>query len=889
MVLVSHQRRFTVNSLEQLNGWSDTGVSFEDERPFAITFSPDTPTNGSINVDEEQPHNAYSGTDITSIVSLPGPITYSINIAQAPGTTVTWANTIPQYFTLSNTANVYQISGNLRVSDWATIRSPVITMPNDWTTNWTYTSTITYPEYLGSNTKTWTTTVTVTDLEELTSAGNVTYDEDVPLTLTSTPQIIDGAASGAYSITVSPAVTSAVYLMSSTGTGGTSTFNDTTKTLTIAGQKAEVNSHLGNILLTPGRDYTSDFVLNYSLTNPSSLITNVSQNLLIGNTNTELSNSGIDRTYYANLSTLLYTANAPQIVETLPGSPVIRIELKLDDDVGIIGFGESTISPVGWHSGNLTYTYSNTKANCNTVLSTVRFLPKGNTTQNTTLTLTQYADGVYKASDSVNFIGLMSATAITLPSPATKNFTSNSSFSLTYDQAHYLNYDILCVAGGGAGGPGSNADVAINGYGGGGGAGGVVYEENSSVLDAVPYGTSATFDVIVGEGGNRTSTTLAGRAGKSSAIKQSSTTLISATGGGGGGAFGLSFGGKDGGTGGSGGGGGGKTALGDAGGTGGSGITGQGYAGGTATSWPTNYGGGGGGAGSAGSSTGAGGTGFTSNISGSSVTYAIGGPGSATTMGNTAGSGSTAGFGNYTGTTRWAAADGKKGTVIVKFKDQDPALEVVYQTSVASTSSGNITIPAGAQVGDICVLMDWVVDDSAYPTSIVPTGFTSVVNELTNYARITNSYRVLTAGEPGSTITGLTPRSGHGHTKKIMTIVRPVKAISTITVTSGGGAHHYRLTNTDPSLLELALATDSTQSGMILAHYASTGNVLSRTSTTEMVEYANSETLSVLGTTSQYCRYKTYATGNAGGNYIDIDMADSGDHNTLNGVCIKVT
>tara|TARA_Y100000768_G_scaffold43623_1_gene28554 strand:- start:6830 stop:8122 length:1293 start_codon:yes stop_codon:yes gene_type:complete len=186
-------------------------------------------------------------------------------------------------------------------------------------------------------------------------------------------------------------------------------------------------------------------------------------------------------------------------------------------------------------------------------------------------------------------------------------FNSSANF-VTYD-TRTLEY--LMVAGGGGGG----WDV-----GGGGGAGGMLTGSVSK--------TANTYSIVIGAGG-------AGASGNSTQNNGTNSTAfgLTAIGGGGGGNWNNSLNStKNGADGGSGGGGGGWSQSS----TGGNGTVGQGNDGGDA---PTNQagksGGGGGGAGGAGQDeqgtnsqdTALAGIGLASSITGSSVTYAIGGTG----------------------------------------------------------------------------------------------------------------------------------------------------------------------------------------------------------------------------------------------------------------------
>ena len=203
--------------------------------------------------------------------------------------------------------------------------------------------------------------------------------------------------------------------------------------------------------------------------------------------------------------------------------------------------------------------------------------------------------------------------------------------------------EILLVGGGGAG---SGTQSALNG----GGAGGVVY-------DSTGYLTAGTYTVTVGAGGNYASYIPTCSMGKPSALVISNTSKGYVALGGGAGAMNpytnlLAYQSTGGGSGA--GGYNNSITIGPA---GNNFIPGQGQPGGNGSNNNCGYSGGGGGGGysNAGGSPGnsvaggAGGNGFTTNINGTSVTYAGGGAGGAGSNGSggTNGAGGSGGGGYY--------------------------------------------------------------------------------------------------------------------------------------------------------------------------------------------------------------------------------------------------
>jgi hypothetical protein len=109
-----------------------------------------------------------------------------------------------------------------------------------------------------------------------------------------------------------------------------------------------------------------------------------------------------------------------------------------------------------------------------------------------------------------------------------------------------------------------------------------------------------------------------------------------------------------------------------------------------------------------------------------------------------------------------------------------PSLTFVASAFQPTTSSSAITIPATAAVGDIAILFDR--QNSTGQAQVTPSGWTQITTALSattgsNRLRITISYRILTAGQPGTSITGQGSVA-----RKIMVVYRPSTAITTATV-----------------------------------------------------------------------------------------------------------
>lgn len=105
---------------------------------------------------------------------------------------------------------------------------------------------------------------------------------------------------------------------------------------------------------------------------------------------------------------------------------------------------------------------------------------------------------------------------------------------------------------------------------------------------------------------------------------------------------------------------------------------------------------------------------------------------------------------------------------------------LTYVSSATSTGS-TIVIPSDAAIGDLAILWDAAENDPFSPSAVDPSGWTEMLNILSYYyivARTVVCRKKLVSGDPGATITGM---NGNVANRKLMVILRPNKAIGTIT------------------------------------------------------------------------------------------------------------
>ena len=305
------------------------------------------------------------------------------------------------------------------------------------------------------------------------------YNEDTAFLLTGAPVINDVGfdGSGTYGYTITPSTPSAISTITVAGSGGTASFNNSTKVLTLTGSRSEINARLSLITVTPGVDFASNFTLTYACSTPRADTATKVQVVSIGSTDTEVVNMNVNRNFLANASNSIFTATTPQISDNDATNPSYTVVFSSNN--GIFSYSTS-LSPVIDSGGSNPLSITGTKTFINDRFSTVKFYPTVNFSGNTTFTYTQFKNGVQQVSQSVALIGAANTFATVLI-----QIFASQTYTPTPELLLYSQYEIVLVGGGGGGG-------AFNGAGGGGGA----------VTTAVgQQWINQTYNAVVGAGG----------------------------------------------------------------------------------------------------------------------------------------------------------------------------------------------------------------------------------------------------------------------------------------------------------------------------------------------------------------------------------------------------
>jgi hypothetical protein len=344
------------------------------------------------------------------------------------------------------------------------------------------------------------------------SQPTIYYTEDTNFTIIGAPLITDTIydGTGTYSYTITPSDVAAISTATIGGSGGTASFNNSTKVITISGTRTQVNGRLSSITITPTVDYAQNFNLQYFCSTPRADTANKIQVAAIGSNDTEITNMNISRSFTANNANSIFSTNTPFISDLDASNPTYTIILNCPNGQWT---GPTSISP--YIEGTLINPLSitGTKAFINARFQFIKFYPNAGLSSNTTFTFTQIKNGVTQVSQTVALLG----SAGSYSGSRVIDFLFSQNWTPTFTDALYGKIDELLVVGGGGGG---TADGA------GGGGGQVKYSTPNTNL------TNQTYVITVGGGG------FGGNLGEN-AVSGLSSVAFGVTALGGGGAQGL--------------------------------------------------------------------------------------------------------------------------------------------------------------------------------------------------------------------------------------------------------------------------------------------------------------------------------------------------------------
>jgi hypothetical protein len=451
-----------MNSLRDLNSHSRKGVAYNDTGTYTVAWTA-TGTNvsgpyGSPPVNKEhtifthrRPTAGNTSLVTANTVSMIVPIDFTTLSSVSNSISVTYAlyttnptgyrgnifvpNTLPTGTTVTRADNVtidgigynaaVTISGISSVDAWNAVRLPIMDHATDnaATMQPTIAGNVFFTYANGVTTSfTFRNIIVLSSNSKISNASPETYNINQPKVLINYPTIWANIPTA--NVYVTPSVSSAVDKITSAGTGGTTAYDQYSKTLTITGTGAQINTHLGNLQVTPATDRQDDIFLNYTLrvrsTAAGGFNSNVSQ-YGEGASSSNVAIHAVSQSFTANAFNrtrtfdetgygLLFPDHVPVVANVGTGN--YTISMTLNSDSGIIGLGESFTTPVGWTSANLNYSYTGNLTTTNTTLSSLRYFPRPGSASKPVVSYTQQYNGTVQFTSSFALSGQANAKVI---------------------------------------------------------------------------------------------------------------------------------------------------------------------------------------------------------------------------------------------------------------------------------------------------------------------------------------------------------------------------------------------------------------------------------------------------------------------------------------------
>lgn len=298
-----------MNSLNELNNYGNTGVSFIDQRAPRVDFDRLVATTQSLLCEDGEFYVLPTGINVVDVIQPDiVTITYTIDVSSITGATVAWAS-LPADVTSSNpSTGVYEVTGINSQSDWTAVKAAtVVGIPDTTLGSFEFTSTLTTSL---NDEFTWTTAVTVIEQLYFSAPVNYTYNSGA-VNLNFAPIFLSQKAY-TFTVTATPSNITGVVSIGSTSTQGVVGVNPTTKVVVMSGLASQLVDILDKFFIEMHPDIDPDFTIEWSGLNTTTPATDTqTQNLLAPNND-----------YLASITTaydydedINFTIKVPKIVD----------------------------------------------------------------------------------------------------------------------------------------------------------------------------------------------------------------------------------------------------------------------------------------------------------------------------------------------------------------------------------------------------------------------------------------------------------------------------------------------------------------------------------------------------------------------------------------------
>lgn len=336
-----------MNNIDDLNNRSGDLFEFTDTRSTAVTFTFDPPLDKSITVNEGATFDLPIGMEIQEIINYSQTnVAVSIDISNAPGSSVDWG-TLPSYVSSNeNTPEIFQITGLRSGADWNNIMPNVdITLNSSFNGSLTIPVTVSYTDGDGvSQSKSYDVNATVLQVLSLTQVSAIHYyTHNTEQVISSVPQIQDTGVGYTWTVTVESLRPEVLDEITYTGSDATFSWNSSTKVATFTGTKAGVNTALSGMKVKVLQNTFWDFDLEFNSSNDNNAETDVSVVSCKTNDQSVMKKSVSDT--YASPNTVVETITGGPRITATSGLFLTTIESYDPNDVD--SFNASSISITG--------------------------------------------------------------------------------------------------------------------------------------------------------------------------------------------------------------------------------------------------------------------------------------------------------------------------------------------------------------------------------------------------------------------------------------------------------------------------------------------------------------------------------------------------------------
>jgi hypothetical protein len=199
--------------------------------------------------------------------------------------------------------------------------------------------------------------------------------------------------------------------------------------------------------------------------------------------------------------------------------------------------------------------------------------------------------------------------------------------------------------------------------------------------------------------------------------------------------------------------------------------------------------------------------------------------------------------------------------------------QLLTPVAVAGSNTSTITIPAGAQAGDLAVMYDFAAGTISTPVAVTPPGWTLITSNNDVNTRGSIVYKILTSGDPGADVTGM---NGTDINRKVMRVLRGGSPIAT--ATSGGWDQNITVTANSPNPINVAASGGSAP--LVVMGFAASRGTINTFSSSPAFGSVNAASATRTGFTN-------YGSGTASNH--TVSMTQAGDRNGMAAGYIQIS